>query len=474
MRVLVVEDDQDFVDELLLTLDRLPGPPEVTVSRSRDSAYALLQSDFFDLVILDLKIPTVDSALDADAAHGRAVFGRALELAPGTPVFVLTGSPAEDFISDMLTGARHVDIWGEGRELGTVSFLQKSRFADAEARLRPFADGMRGLAEVEFNRGDTELSLEDDRLIRIFTRRVGGTRCVASRIGGGLSTAKVVRLNITDRGGARIHDLIAKLASVTEVEDETKNYDNHIARLANAATPRKLTTLRFGAKAHAAVFYGLEPGFEVNGFHICKGPTGLALSVPMSVKAATERWWRNVGESRRSIAEIRRLLLSDDDWARVTAENSISWAHDFEARQIQTRWCPVHRDLHGGNVLVSQNGSCVLIDYGDVAEGPASLDPITFEHCLLFHPDGPLRNSGWPAAGQAARWAKLDEYLEGCPAEDFIRSCREWANAVAAGQREIAASAYAYLIRQLKYADTDKALALELLAAVHDFYMSAT
>jgi CheY-like chemotaxis protein len=64
MRILVVEDDQDFVDELLLTLGNLEGPPHVTVARSRDSAFALLQKEFFDLLVLDLKIPTIDGALD--------------------------------------------------------------------------------------------------------------------------------------------------------------------------------------------------------------------------------------------------------------------------------------------------------------------------------------------------------------------------------------------------------------------------
>jgi CheY-like chemotaxis protein len=474
MRVLVVEDDQDFVEELTITLARLLGPPEVTVARSRDSAYALLTREFFDLLILDLKIPTVDTALDADAAHGRAVFGRVLQVAPGTPVFVLTGSPAEDFIGDMLTGARHVDIWGEGREHGTVSFLKKNMFAEAETRLAPIAQAVCGLNDIEFNRGNAEITIEDDRLIRIFTRRVGGARCVASRIGGGLSGAKVVRLKITDSSGAGIHDAIGKLGSIRDVQDESRRFDNHISRLANTATPRKLQTLEFGAKAHAAVFYGLEPGFDFDGFTVCQRQGDLPSRVPAGVRNATERWRREVGETRRSIGDVRRLLLSDADCERVTRENSMTWVQDFENRLIQTRWCVIHTDLHGGNVLAAEDGSCVLIDYGDVAEGPASLDPITLELCLNFHPDGPLKNASWPKPGQGAHWASLDEYLKECPASNFIRACREWALDVAAGQREVAASAYAYLMRQLKYSDTNKNLAMELLIAVHAWYMSST
>ena len=46
---------------------------------------------------------------------------------------------------------------------------------------------------------------------------------------------------------------------------------------------------------------------------------------------------------------------------------------------------------------------------------------------------------------------------------EFIRTCREWAEEIAAGRREIAACAYTYLLRQLKYDDTNKARILALL-----------
>ena len=62
----------------------------------------------------------------------------------------------------------------------------------------------------------------------------------------------------------------------------------------------------------------------------------------------------------------------------------------------------------------------------------------------------------------------------GCPAAKFVAGCREWALEVAAGQREVAASAYSYLVRQLKYDDTDKGLAMELLEAVHSWFLSST
>ena len=120
--------------------------------------------------------------------------------------------------------------------------------------------------------------------------------------------------------------------------------------------------------------------------------------------------------------------------------------------------------MHGENVLVSADGSAVFIDYGDVGEATASHDAITLELSLLFHPKGPLRGGAWPTHAQAGSWGDLDRYVEGCPAETFVRECRAWAGRAAAGNREVAVTAYAYLMRQLKYEDTDKVLALALLA----------
>jgi hypothetical protein len=81
-----------------------------------------------------------------------------------------------------------------------------------------------------------------------------------------------------------------------------------------------------------------------------------------------------------------------------------------------------------------------------------------------------LAGCGWPSEEHVTNWGNLDHYLDGCPASHFIRECRGWAHIIAAGKREIAASAYSYLIRQLKYSDTDKEVALALLNSVKAFF----
>lgn len=475
IHVLIVEDDDDFVEEMQNILSDLPGEYNSDIARSRDEAFARIEADgFLDLVILDLKIPTVSGALDADPEHGHAVFNRIRTLAPGTPIFVLTGSPAEDFIPELLGNQQQIDIWSEGRKSGNIQFLKKYKVNECPAILEPIASAIERLSGVEINRDGMNLSIAEDRLIRIFARKFQGVRCVVTSLGGGLSDARVIRLRVTDSQGVQVHDAVAKLASFREVRREGECYDNFMSRLDPAATPRKLATLEFGAHKLAGVFFGLADGFEESAFDIASGGADRASAMIANVEAATARWVAEVPETRRTIQQFRQRVLSDASLEDVRAVYGLDWVPDFEGREIQSRWACVHGDLHGCNILVSPEGSIVLIDYGDVGEGPASLDPVTLELSLLFHPDAAGGADTWPTLEQAKSWGDLGPYLVDCPFSDFVRECRAWALRVGAGNRDVAASAYSYLVRQLKYDDTDKDLALALLEGVRSFYDEST
>jgi CheY-like chemotaxis protein len=468
-QVLIVEDEADTIEELRQVFAELPGAAELTIATNRDSALTLLESMFFDLVVLDLKIPTIDGALDANPEYGHAVFARANSVAPGTPIFVLTGSQAEDFIPAMLQQQQQVDIWGEGRQIGNIVFLKKLKFDECPVKLRPILTAVGALSDVELDRGHVSLTLSEERLIRIFAKKYGGARCAISLLGGGLSGAKVVRLHITNTDGASIHHAVAKLGSPGDIRDEARRFDKQVSRLDPKATPRKLGTHEFGGGAVAGVFYGLAGGYDASAFDIATHQNGRATIVVKYIEATMAPWNNGVPQSRRSIAEVRRRVLSDKDLAMLRKAYDLKWTNMFEQNDIQTRWACIHGDLHGSNVLVSEDNSMVLIDYGDVAEGPVSLDPITLELSLLFHPQG-ISLIKWPSLEQAASWGDFDIYLVGSPVSEFVSECRAWAHRVAAGKREIAATAYSYLVRQLKYEDTNKPLALALLDGVKRYY----
>ena len=100
MRLLLVEDNTDFAESVERALRSVPNC-EFVWAASRDSALVKLNSESFDLVILDRKIPSADRVLDDDADHGWSVFQLVRGDLPGTPVWFLTGTVDADFATEI-------------------------------------------------------------------------------------------------------------------------------------------------------------------------------------------------------------------------------------------------------------------------------------------------------------------------------------------------------------------------------------
>jgi len=466
MKLLIVEDEDLYINVLKDIVSQYDPKAECSFVQSKESALGKIEGEFFDLILLDLNIPTVNGAQDGDPAHGHAVFAQSRVVAPGTPVIVLTGSSAEEFIPSLVEHSNKIDVWGEGAPVQMVTFHAKHKLDSFPMVFGTYASQILKLKEVELKRNGIELSDSEDRLIRIFTRQFGGTKASIFQIGGGLSSAKVFRLNITNSAGVLVHHAICKIGSPETIKDEDIRYKNYVARLSPEATPRLLAVLEHGAKKTSGVFYGLAEGCELNAFNYVdtsKNPEQLIFRLESLLNR-----WVNPGESRRSVQDIRRMTLNDNKYQEVL--QYVPWSDEFERHPIQVRWGVSHGDLHGLNILISNNDFPVLIDYGDIKESPSCFDPITLELSLFFHPDGPLKNSTWPTNLQASNWGDLTVYLNGCPYPDFVRSCRQWALRIAAGEREVASVAYAYLMRQLKYPDVNRDRVLALLTGAKAYY----
>lgn len=468
MKILIIEDDSDFIEAINEIISKAAPEAASTVAKNKTSATAHIKDSFFDLIILDLNIPITDDSLDGDPTHGHSVLTTARLEAPGTPVIVLTGSSAEEFIPSLLGLQEQKDVWGSGSNIQLVALHKKHKLDAFPSLLNTYTENIASLRKIELRKNGTLLSETEDRIIRIFSRKVKGASCAIRKIGGGLSSCTVYRLAVSNEAGELLHDAVCKIGSTAEIRDEDERYTQHVARLRPDATPRKLQLLEHGAKNTSGVFYGLAMGFTNSVFdqtifqHYSKATTS-------TLEAYLENW-RSKSEARMAIKDIRRRLLNDGAFNEIRKTYPIPWADQFEEELIQVKQGCCHGDLHGMNILTTTTGNPIIIDYGDVGDGASSFDPITLELSFFFHPEGPFKNSEWPNVNQAKDWGNLTTYLDGCPSSEFITNCRQWALRIAAGDREIAAVAYTYLVRQLKYDGTNKKRIISLLDGVKAYY----
>ncbi len=466
MNILIIEDDQDFIDDIAHRVSSICRDPVFTVATNKEAAINEITNNFYDLIFLDLRIPSSLDSMDSAPENGRAVLDFSIATAPGTPLFILTGSSAEEFLPDIWELNCRVDIWGQGELLQVIGFQQKHRITQLDAKITPYIHGCVNACDIELNSAQN-LSIADSRLIKIFTKSVGGCFCTVDKVPGGLSGAHVYSLVVTDGQGAKIHDAIAKLGTPSTIQNEVDRYDRFILRLDPRATPRKLLVLNYGARDISGVFYSLANAYTRNAFSFVLDHP----SVLITATAELMRNWRSAAHQKRTtVKDIRRHFINDERFSEVRLLIPHAWIDNFESRPIQVNWGCTHGDLHGYNILVSDAIVPILIDYGDVAEAACSVDPITLELSALFHVNGPFKGGAWPSETTAALWGQTGFVDKSCPAPEFFHSCREWAEQSAVGRRERAAVAYGYLVRQLKYSDCDHILVNALLVGIKQLY----
>lgn len=465
MRLLIVEDDPNILDALGDALSGFLEPVEITVCRSRDSAILAIDSQVFDYAVLDLKIPTADDRLDGDVAHGHAVFERLRHVAGGTPICFLTAYATEEFVvTEVLPRAEKEDIWGAGTPLPMVNMQSKKQLSNIVGLLKNVKIEIDLVDDIEINADPHPGSLEA-RVLRIFARRNGAASLRVAQLSGGLSGIKVLRILLRDQHGNDQLVVAARLGTEYEIRDELRRYAHEVIRLPNGRFSVHTGNVFAGAGPKAGAFYRLAGGLETLADLVKRDPQHAALVVERLESAETP-WTERRPESSHVIGEIRRRLVPDLDFERIRDMLVGCEYPAFEQRRIQAKLCCQHRDLHCVNVLVDNHDEPILIDFADVGEAPASLDPLTLEFSALFHPSCRVDPKVWPTIAQAESWADLDAFVLGCPAEQFIRAARAWSMRTAAGLREVYATAYSLAVRQLTYTDTSKPHAIAIIRSV--------
>ncbi|MEX1254089.1 MAG: phosphotransferase [Dehalococcoidia bacterium] len=458
MRVLLVEDEESEIGFVTDQFREAGLDVSVVAAKSKMSALSTLQDDEFDAFIFDLRIPTQDGALDKQEAHGLSVIESARLSFPGTPFCILTGKGTPELIGEALSNAPTRDLFGSG-ERPLSKFCNKVNYAPCIEWLAEICGQDNILKEIEIVGTVDGLSVQSKRALRIFARRRAGTILRVSPLGGGLSSASTMRAQVYDKDDGITATVVVKLAPLDRIEDERLRYETLITRLASGAFAHYVDNVVAGCGRTGGLFYRLAEDY-VSLFDALQAAPMSGASIVQRLRDLQEPWRRDKSSHAVQIGALRRSFMADSEFDEHQPALPGVVLKDVEAKTIQVREFCQHGDLHGENVLIDSHSQPLLIDYGDVRMATASLDPVTLELSLAFHPEGRAVSGGWPSTDAASRWAELDEYTRDCPFADFVNACREWALDDSLSQYAVYANAYGYAVRQLRFQDVDPNLAL--------------
>lgn len=470
MKILFVEDNLTYANSVKDAF--VSGLVQIEHVISKDQAINSLQTNFYDLILLDLTIPASAESLDKAPEHGQDVFYAALGLAPSTPVYFLTASQPDSFTISLLSHSQKLDLWGCGTLYQTVDYKTKDRADLLIEKISEIAGqvSVTNSIPIETRGVELELSPEYQRALKSFTRKHNASSCHIWRLNGGLSEAYVLKATIKDGNGRAIGHSVVKLGSSKEINIERQAYERHVKLLKNGCYPTKMFDIEYGLKDKSAIFYNLAEGFESTFFDIASSEK-LSTTAIAHIRKSLGRWEEAKTLTRTTVREVRRRVLSDSDLVVLLGKYDLAEIVSIEAQEISIEASCIHGDLHGGNILVDIDGTTTLIDFGDVGMGFACLDPITLELSLLFHPDAVRKGISKQLETVIDHWPNLSSYTEKSPFKAAISECRGWAYDVGGSDKAILAAGYAFVIRQLKYPTVNPEITLRFLNTIYQAFL---
>jgi len=469
MQILFVEDNFSYADTLTTVVnDKFPGV-SWNVTDNSGSAEELLESNFYDLVILDLCMPSIPSGLEKNVENGQRLFYLIQQLMPGTPIYILTGSDLDSFATGLSRHGERIRLWGAEQEFPTVLYFRKNKTPELIEELSGVYHEILSVNSISINTRGKAISFAkgQERAIKTFVRSMGGVDGVYHPLSG-LSGALVGRIEVRDTQLKIIGAFVAKLGLSSKIQKEHESYARHVRLMPiNTFTPL-LSGIDKGIKEYGAIFYTLAEGYKETFFEVVRRDAVAAVSVIEQVRASLERW-SNVREvSKVTVGEIRKGKLDDETFEETIKKYGLEKIRDIENIHVNASISCIHGDLHGGNILVNQAGTPVLIDFGDVGFGYTGLDPITLEMSLIFHPDCLLSGISQEIQSSLEHWPIIDEYCKNNPFGNLVKYCRDWAYDISGDDRSVLAAGYAFAIRQLKYNNVNADKTISLIMRIAD------
>ena len=452
IRVLIVEDNEDearFLEEACRGAET-SGPVVVEVAGNKAVAIEFLEMHDFDFAVCDLGIPLDAASLTPDRAHGLAVVEVLLERVGGCPLIVCSSPRDDRVVSRLVQHGVQADPHGVGESSPMLRFRSKEELLECKHDVQAALARVDAVASIELS-GESvgRLASGDLRAIQVYARRADGRSADLLSFGPGHSAEKTLSVNVLDQRGESTARVVAKVGLRSRILKESRAFSTIARSLPPELTGTLIDVVNAGAGRSGAAIYGLAGNFDRNIFGCLPNDQAAAVAAVGTLRAAFKPLNDSAEPQVVRLVSLRRQVVERTELGDLgDLATAIVASDDLE---VAISSCIQHGDLHGENVLVDRDGTPLLIDYAKVARTSACLDPLTLELSSIFHPGAREIRGAWPSVDQLGSWDDLDKLLEDCPYPDFIRSCREWATAVAASPQEIEAIGLSYALRQLRY-----------------------
>ena len=258
----------------------------------------------------------------------------------------------------------------------------------------------------------------------------------------------------------------SKLGRYDAIASEIERYEREVVRLPPGVYAPIVAGKVSRVVGSRGVFYRLWTDTIIRFLTFYVIPMPDAASCIKALQLGQAPWFENRAVKKARVGDLAKLLVWEYRLPAIYALlNGIDWAA-FEERKIAVNMCTRHGDLHGENARVDANHKVMLIDYGSVGDLPSAIDPVTLELSPFFHPHGHRDLLQWTAGKGEIDWFDRDAFRAQSRFPEYITAARSWSHAEAFGEREVLACSYIYLLRQLQFDTTDKALVLALLAGI--------
>ena len=258
MHILLIEDELAVARRICKALESR-CEASIDIAYSREAAIELASSDIdYDFIVCDLRIPTSNGGLDLSVDHGLYVHHMLRERFPGTPCMLFSGFATLENVRQALAGGPTVDLFGTLEEHPLVDVRRKSEQPEFLEWASEITSGLHELDDLEVESvEDIEMTKYKSRPLRVFARKLGGTRIVVSALGG-LSGASVFRCEVFDSLQSPRGVVVAKVDLIPEVESEIRGYHNYVVpSLEIGAFAPLAGEVLHGCGRYGAAFYKL-------------------------------------------------------------------------------------------------------------------------------------------------------------------------------------------------------------------------